>query len=251
LSHLRHEQTDWAPTMDNMKDPLAVSASRRVFDEVYTRLRTAITTGHFEPGERFVERNLTARLRVSRTPLREALKRLEQEGLVICYPHRGCFVRVPSFEEARQAYEARGVAEGMAGALAATRATDSELAAISRLIRESRLGLEAGDREGMLLRNNEFHALQARAARNVFLEQQLETLRAYSDLLRGRSWMQSDRTFEVQREHEEIVDALYRRDAASARELNERHVARAWEFVEVHLKAREVETDYGAAASAH
>ncbi|MBI2828181.1 MAG: GntR family transcriptional regulator [Acidobacteria bacterium] len=231
------------------KDPLAVRASRRIFDEVYARLRTAITTGHFEPGERFVERRLTARLQVSRTPLREALKRLEQEGLVVCYPHRGCFVRVPSYEEARQAYEARRGAEGMSGALAAIRATDSELAAISRLIREGRLGLEAGDREGMLLRNNEFHTLQARAARNVFLEQQLQTLRGYSDLLRGRSWAQSDRAFQAQREHEEIVDALNRRDAASARELNEQHVEAAWKFAEAHLKEREGATEYDAAAA--
>lgn len=220
------------------KDPLAVHSGRRVFDEVYTRLRTAITTGHFEPGERFVERRLTERLQVSRTPLREALKRLEQEGLVVSYPHRGCYVRTPSYEEARQAYEARRLAEGMAGSLAALRATDRELAAISRVIRDSRMDLENGDREGMLLRNNEFHALQARAARNVFLEQQLQILWGYADLLRGRLWAKSNRALQTQLEHEKIVVALYRRDADAARQLNERHVDSAWGFIETHLKRR-------------
>ncbi len=81
-------------------DPLAIAGSRRVFDEVYVRLRSAIIKGHFAAGERFVERTLTERLQVSRTPIREAIKRLEQEGLVVCYPHRGCFVRNPSYDEA-------------------------------------------------------------------------------------------------------------------------------------------------------
>jgi DNA-binding GntR family transcriptional regulator len=218
------------------KDPLTVQDNRRLFDAVYTRLRNAIATGHLRPGERLIERHLTARLQVSRTPLREALKRLEQDGLVVGYPHRGCCVRQPSLDEARQAYEARVVAEGTVGALAAVRIGDMELAALSRLVRESRLALEAGDHEGMLFRNNEFHALQARAARNIFLEQQLQTLQAYVDLLRGRRWVHSGRVLEAQQEHEQILDALYRRDAVAARELNEGHVQLAWKFVENMLK---------------
>ena len=67
-----------------------------------------------------LERALTERLQVSRTPIREAIKRLEQEGLVVCYPHRGCFVRNPSYDEAREAYEMRRVAEGVAGELASS-----------------------------------------------------------------------------------------------------------------------------------
>jgi DNA-binding GntR family transcriptional regulator len=220
----------------DIKDPLTVHENRRLLDEVYLRLRSAIATGHLQPGERLIERNLTARLQVSRTPLREALKRLEQEGLVVGYPHRGCFVRQPSYDEARQAYEARMMAEGMVGALAAVRINDIELAAMSRIVREGRIAVEAGDHERMLLLNNEFHALQARAARNTFLEQQLHALQAYVDLLRGRKWVLSDRAMETQQEHEQILDALYRRDALAARELNEGHVRVAWKFIESRLK---------------
>ncbi len=217
--------------MDHPDDPLKVSANRRVFDEVYSRLRSAVTTGLFGPGERFVERNLTKRLNVSRTPLREALKRLEQEGLVVCYPHRGCFVRVPSLEEASQAYEMRRVAEGMAGELAVRRATNAELTAIARVVDASRADLEAGDRRQMLLRNNQFHELQARAARNVFLEQQLKMLWGYVDLLRGQSWTETDRAFQTQEEHEAILSALMKREVGQARKLNERHVENAWSAV--------------------
>jgi DNA-binding GntR family transcriptional regulator len=224
---------------EELKDPLAIGGIRRVFDEVYSRLRAAIIAGHFAPGERFVERALTDRLQVSRTPIREAIKRLEQEGLVVCYPHRGCFVRSPSYDEAREAYEMRRVAEGVAGELAATRATVAEIQAIRALLATTRARLEAGDREEILLRNDEFHLLQARGARNTFLEQHLKTLWAYVDLLRGRWWIEADRAFATQSEHEAIADALSKRDPALARQRNETHVDNAWSIVEAGFKRRE------------
>lgn len=217
-------------------DLLVIEGSRRVFDEVYVRLRSAIITGHFAPGERFVERSLTERLQVSRTPIREAIKRLEQEGLVVCYPHRGCFVRSPSFDEAREAYEMRRVAEGLAGELAASRATDEELEGIRSLVAATRSRLESGDREEVLLRNDEFHELQARSAKNSFLVQQLKTLWAYVDLVRGRWWIEADRAFATQSEHEAIADALSNRDPALARRRNESHVDNAWSVVEAGFK---------------
>jgi len=220
-------------------DVLSIGVNRRVFDEVYHRLRSAIITGHFSPGERFVERTLTDRLGVSRTPIREAIKRLEQEGLVVCFPHRGCFVRSPSFEEARQAYEMRRVAEGVCGELAAQRATDDEIASIQRVVQQGRVALERGDREELLLRNDEFHGLQAKAARNVFLEGHLRMLWAYVDLLRGRSWITSDRAPLTQREHEAIVAALEKRDAPLARELNATHVDNAWNVVEAMFRRQD------------
>ncbi len=225
--------------MQTKTDPLHIGGTRRIFDEVYQRLRSAIIAGRFAPGERFVERTLTSRLGVSRTPIREAIKRLEQEGLVVCLPHRGCFVRSPTFDEARQVYEMRRVAEGVSGELAAGRATEAELARLRTVVRLGRTALENGDREQMLLRNEEFHQLQARSARNMFLEQQLQMLWAYVDLLRGRSWIATDRAPLTQREHEAIVDALAARDSAAARQLNEVHVDNAWHVVEAMFRSRD------------
>jgi len=227
--------------MVQQDDLLKIDGARRVFDEVYRRLRSAIVTGHFSPGQRFVERSLSARLSVSRTPLREALQRLEQEGLIVCYPHRGCFVRSPSFDEARQAYEMRRVAEGMSGELAARRATEADLEGIRQVLEQSRAALKANDREAMLVHNNQFHEFQARAARNVFLENQLRILSAYVDLLRGRRWVASDRAPLTQTEHEAILDALEKRDGRLARRLNETHVDHAWRVVEAAFN-REIRT---------
>ena len=220
-------------------DPLLIGSSRRIFDEVYDRLRSAIVAGRFAPGERFVERTLEARLGVSRTPIREAIKRLEQEGLVVCPPHRGCFVRSPTFEEARQVYELRRVVEGVSGELAAERATPAELGRMRDIVAHGRTALERGDREDMLLRNDEFHRAQVRAAGNIFLEQQLQMLLGYVDLLRGRSWIASNRAPDTQSEHEAIVEALAARDSARARQLNEMHVDHAWRVVEATFHKRD------------
>jgi len=210
---------------------LAISADRRLVDLVYERLRSAIITGFFEPGQRMVERDLTTRLDVSRTPIREALKRLEQDGLIVCFPHRGYFVRQPTFDEARQAYELRRALEGLAAELAATRATDEELSALREAVRKGALALKAGDRQSLLLHNSELHLLVARASHNVFLEQQFRAVWSYVDLLRGRWWAKTDRPDTGHPEHEALVAALAAHDPASARRIQEQHVDRAWQNI--------------------
>lgn len=214
--------------MNAHSDPLAMNLNRRMGDEVYTRLRDAIVTGYFAPGARVIERDLTDRLKVSRTPIREALKQLEQERLIVCYPHKGCFVRRPTFEEASQAYELRRMAEGFSAELAAERATREDLEAMSQALRKSTEALQSGDRPSMLLHNNEFHQAQAKAARNLFLYEELHRLWAYVDILRGHYWTSTNRAATSLAEHEAILDALQRRDGATARRLNETHVQNAW-----------------------
>jgi DNA-binding GntR family transcriptional regulator len=216
-------------------DPLAINLSRRMGDEVYTRLRDAIVTGYLAPGARVIERDLTDRLKVSRTPIRDALKQLEQERLIVCYPHKGCFVRVPTFEEASQAYELRRMAEGFSAELAAERATQEDLEVMSAAIRKSSEALQSGDRPSMLLSNNQFHQAQAKAARNLFLYEELQRLWAYVDILRGNYWTSTDRASTSQVEHEAILDALQRRDGATARRLSEIHVQNAWTLLATML----------------
>ena len=201
---------------------------QRLYDHICNELRSAIVTGRFSPGARIVERDLTEELRASRTPIREALRKLEQEGLVVGYPHRGYFVRDPSFEEAQQAYESRRVVEGACGELAAQRATEVEQAAIRASIVKARQVLESGDRLQLLLCNNEFHHLIVKAAHNEFLEKQWLVLWAFVDLLRGQWWGHTERPADGHFEHEALLDAIVRRDAALARRLNEEHVERAW-----------------------
>jgi DNA-binding GntR family transcriptional regulator len=110
-------------------------ASRRVLaDEVADALRTAIVTGSLGSGQRLIEHELATQLAVSRGPVREALTRLSQEGLVVVDRHRGATVAALSGSEAAEIYSLRTVLEQLAGEWACQTATDEDLAAIGRVV---------------------------------------------------------------------------------------------------------------------
>lgn len=215
---------------------LAITSARRVSDEAYFRLRRAIVTGYFEPGSRLVERELTAQLDVSRTPIREALQRLEQDCLVVSEPHRGYYVHQPTIEEAQEAYEMRRLLEAACGELSAARATDEDIEAMRLAVEKGDELLNSGDWSALLLANNEFHHLQAKASGNRFIETELRRIWAYVDLLRGRKWATTDRPIVGHDEHHAILDAITRRDPSLARKLNEVHVERAWRNISALMR---------------
>ena len=215
------------PTID-YESPLTVKPELRLFDQVYERLRSAIVTGHFAPGTRLREKELTETLRVSRTPVREALRRLDSEGLVVGYPHRGYFVHNPSFEEAKQAYETRQVVESACCRLAAERATEVDKAAMRQALNDAAAALEADDRATLLLCNKQIHHLMVRAAKNAFLEKHWLSMWAFAELLRGRWWAHTNRPEIGHAEHEALVAAITDGDSVLACELSEKHVGLAW-----------------------
>src|SRR5215472_16989961 len=98
--------------------------------QVEQRLRQAILSGHFRPGGRLIERELCTLLGVSRTSLREALRQLEGDGLIVNIPHKGLVVATMTREEADEIFQVRAVVEGLAGRLFAERATDEQRAAL-------------------------------------------------------------------------------------------------------------------------
>jgi len=219
--------------------PVEANPAQRLFDQVCERLRSAIVTGHFAPGTRMVERDLTARLQVSRTPIREALRRLEQEGLIVGFPHRGYYVKNPSHAEARQAYEARRVIEAACCGLAAQRATDVDVAAIRHAFRKAQTALDSDDRVSLLICNREMHQLIVKAAHNAFLEKEWAAMWAFADLLRGRWWGHTSRPETGHYEHEALVEAIARHDTTLAQRLADEHVDRAWANVATRFEARE------------
>lgn len=221
----------------DQNDPILMKPQERLFDQVCERIRSDIVTGSFTGGAHLSESELSGRLRVSRTPIREALRQLESEGLIDGYPHRGYFVRDPTIEEAQQAYEARRVVETACCELASQRATVVDVAAMRLAVTSAREAFDESDREMLLLRNKEIHELVAKAARNVFLEKQWLAMFTFAELLRGRCWSQSPRREEAQHEeHEEIVEAIAVGDTALVRRLSDEHVRRAWNNIASRLE---------------
>src|SRR5690606_7740417 len=114
---------------------------------IFEHLKWEIVTGHLKPGTRLVERDLTERFQVSRTPLREALKQLVRTQLAVDIPYRGVEVRSLGYDFAHDIYDLRLGAEGISAYLAAERGTDQEMTRIQEIFEQIDAAAHASDRD--------------------------------------------------------------------------------------------------------
>jgi len=204
---------------------------------VARKLRQAILSGRFQPGQRLLERELVARMGVSRTPIREALRKLEREGLVSTVPYKGPTVTKFTPQGAREVYEVRAALEGRAAALLARR---SDLSAVARMrghIEDAERALLRGQPAGVLAANNAFHDELASGAGNQLLRSLIANLQDRIVLLRVESLSYPGRRQRSITEHKAIVRMIARGDADGARRLVEQHVMRAWRAAHAQLIA--------------
>ena len=184
--------------------------------EVARHLREQIITGALAAGAHVNETRVTRELQLSRSPVREALRILEAEGLVVLEPHRGAHVRTLSDDELREIFEVRVMFETHALRAAAPRLTAEALAPLRRAAAEARLALEAGTMEPWHQASLRVHDRLVGLAGNGHLQRLYEelkvSLRRYQLSLIGLP-QQPQRS---QREHEAIVAALERGDVDGA-----------------------------------
>jgi DNA-binding GntR family transcriptional regulator len=205
----------------NLSTPLARPS---LHDELVTRLRQAVVEGVLEPGAKIPERELCESLGVSRTPLREALKVLASEGLVVLEPNRGARISPITMEELEAAFPVIAVLEGLAGELACARATDAEIAAIVARHDDMFRAFDAGDRQSYFKANRDIHGALFAAARNPVLEHHYAMLSARVDRARLLANVSDTRWADAVAEHRIIVEAVAQRDGARLRELLEMHL---------------------------
>ncbi len=198
---------------------------RNLSDDVADQLETLILEGGIAPGARLDETKLAARFAVSRTPIREALQRLTNSGLVEHRPRRGAFVRQPDARELVQTFEFMAELEGVAARLAALRITDAGLAALRACNAQCSAAVAEGDSDRYYAENETFHATIYRHAGNAPLEAEClrlqRRLRPYRRMqlrLRGRLSQSMD-------EHERIVEALAVGDGDGAAATLRAHVS--------------------------
>ena len=197
---------------------------RPLADGVYTALRQAILSREFDPGEPLTELALTHRFKVSRTPVREALAKLERDHLVRVVPKKGAFVRTLSHDEIRDLYEVREALEALAVRLAAPRLSRAELDDFEVRFRELRTrGASVGVVEVRPL-GEEFHRVLLKRAENSALERLLEQIREQIQSVWTMSILAPRRAQGLLREHLAIIDALKRGHASRAERLMRLHV---------------------------
>lgn len=198
---------------------------RSLHDELAKRLRNQIVEGALEPGAKISEKDLCAAFEVSRTPLREALKVLAREGLVVLTPHRGAHVAPLTVADLEQAFPVIGALEALAGELACERANDGEIREISALHKRMETAYKARDRKRYFRLNQQIHEAMARAARNPVLDQMREMLAGRVARARYYANISMPRWEQAMMEHEEILMALEARDGGRLGQVLKDHLA--------------------------
>jgi DNA-binding GntR family transcriptional regulator len=192
-------------------------------DQAYYAIRELIVSLEFAPGAAISERDLTERLRIGRTPIREALRQLAQEKLVEVYPRRGMFVTTVDVRDLARLCEVRRILEPEAARLAAERATQDDLTEIAGLLEELEAGRRRSDR-ALIDLDERIHRTIYRSSHNHFLEETLEEYYA----LALRIWMMAlDLTTELRdavEEHHPLLDAIARGEGSRAAQLMRAHV---------------------------
>ncbi|HEY1729385.1 MAG TPA: GntR family transcriptional regulator [Candidatus Baltobacteraceae bacterium] len=205
-------------------------------DEVYERLRDEIVKGLIRPNERLVELDLAERLGVSRTPVRESLKRLSAEGLIHGGRHH-LVVREHAPEEIREIYESRAALEGYASRLAAMRATQNEIDTIGSFHETDVKKLVRSPREHIVDVNDRFHDAIIEAAHNARLLDLIRRNREFYFNYRIAR-MYTDPEAENSLEgHSAIFRAIESRNPDAAEEATRAHVMQALEVTLCKLRA--------------
>jgi DNA-binding GntR family transcriptional regulator len=194
---------------------------------VEAAVEDAIASLRLADGAPLIESELAAALGVSRSPVRDALKRLAHKGLVETRGRRGFAVATFSQDQISDFFSLREVLEGLAARLAAARMTDSEVADLRRYLEGIARDLAARRDQGYPADDQDFHALILRGARNTQLDAAMQPIQARVRLLRRRSGAASRRAREALTEHRAILDAIERRDADEAEALMRAHVRMA------------------------
>jgi DNA-binding GntR family transcriptional regulator len=209
-------------------------------DQVAARLRTMLVEGQIAPGAKLNERELSAQLRVSRTPLREAIKLLAAEGLVDLLPNRGAVAVKLTEADVVNTFELLATLEGMSGELAAQRITDEELAELRALHYEMMACFARRDLSGYYRINARIHTAINDAARNPVLASTYRSINARVQSLRFRTNQNEAKWKNAVAEHERMVEALAAHDAAAMRTLMIQHLNRKRDTVLELLRAGEI-----------
>jgi DNA-binding GntR family transcriptional regulator len=232
-----------------MKTPLPrVQQGRVLTNTVRASLREAILKGHFEFGERIDQDKIAQELEVSRTPIREALQSLEQEGLVQIRPHYGAFIPIVTPDDVREVYEVRALLESEVVRRVTLLVPEDLLDALDRLQADSQSGLDSGDIAKSFDSDVRFHQTFVDLVDNRLIKDVLDGLTNRISMVRRLAQSKPGVHLpESVSEHRAIIRAIRRRDAEAAARLMARHLSTS--SLRIQELARGLECNKDSAAS--
>ena len=193
-------------------------------DVIFETLRKAIISGDIKPGERLMEVALAEQMGVSRTPVREAIRRLEAEGLVTMVPRKGTHVSELSAKDIIDVLEVRGALDKLATALAAKRMKPQQIRSLENIHKQFIACVEKENIDGAIRKDIEFHDAIYAASGNSRLIGVLSSLREHIYRFRVIYLREMNIAEYVEQEHHQILDAIREGNEKLAAELSEKHI---------------------------
>ncbi len=216
--------------MDNLSK-LNLDEYKPLRDVVFENLREAILEGNLKPGQRLMEVQLAEQLGVSRTPVREAIRKLELEGLVVMLPRKGAYVADVSLKDVIDVLEIRASLEGLAAYLAADRISDEDIKKLEIIMQDFNQGKDEFDVDTLLKKDVEFHECIFKATNNSRLHQLINSLWEQVYRFRVTYISDYDSTKNIINEHQLILDAIKERDSKLAKKYAQEHIEKAEQFM--------------------
>lgn len=203
-------------------------ARKPLSDEVYHTLRRMIVQGHLEPGAKVVEARVADVLGVSRTPVREALQRLEYDRLLVTRPGHSTYVTTPTTADIEEIYPLISALEGLAARLATLRLTNADLRYMEELTRAMTRHARRGETAKLLAADTQFHAVLHERSQNRRLQRAVSELRGQMERFEYAFFSSPEAVRASLKRHRNLVRVLRRRDPRAAQHTLERQWDLGW-----------------------
>jgi len=214
-----------------------VGKPRSVGDAVYDALKAAITKGDLPPGQRLIERQLSLQLRTSRIPIREAIKKLEKDGLLEKLPYRGFVVKSVTEAEIGEIFGIRAVLESYAAYLATEQLTDVLMKKLEKSVRAYRDALARKDVERMMTANAQFHETIYKASGSEKLSTLINNFRDYISRYRKTLLTTHEFAKVSLEDHIRMLDAMNEGNKEKVEALVRKHILRGKAIIVGEMKA--------------
>ncbi|MBK5254051.1 MAG: GntR family transcriptional regulator [Peptostreptococcaceae bacterium] len=207
-----------------MADNGGFSGEFSLTDEIAKIIRERILNGEYKIGEKIKESQIAAELKVSRTPIREAFKLLENEGLIDYFPYRGCYAKGFTKQDIYDIYAVRKALEELAVEWAVEKITTSELEELKDQCDLMEFYTSRGESQKVLDMNNDFHDIIYKATRSRFISQVLKSYKTYVSRSKKLLYVDQNYLKEILGEHREILQALTNKDKEASIDAVSRHL---------------------------
>lgn len=222
--------------MDTPDNQQTIRKGRFLRGQVYKNLKASILNGVLPPNKRLIEERLAEEMGTSRTPVREAIQKLEKEGLIHKLPKGGFAVSTITDEDIEEVFGIRSVLEGYAGYLATSRATDDDIRSLEETVRQEEEFLRRKDTEEIIRLNTEFHDKLYKAAKSSKLYSIINDLRDYIYRYRIIIFRYEGMAEISIKDHKDMIGLMKAKNARQVEKLVRKHIIRGGELVKKKMK---------------